>query len=171
MKYFKKLVLSLLFVLSAILVFSSTAYAYSGSYTYTEESTLSRVDLFNTNKLDGSDRNSFTYELPSLIINQNKMLNLYQFIDSIDVQFKLYNNNKIDFEVFTCNIYNNLEEYDYLKVFENIKPQYEFVTFETIGFNGIEDIKLTVLINFNIGGDEFSIPYVFDEFINVNEDY
>lgn len=99
------------------------------------------------------------------------MLNLYQFIDSIDVQFKLYNNNKIDFEVFTCNIYNNLEEYDYLKVFENIKPQYEFVTFETIGFNGIEDIKLTVLINFNIGGDEFSIPYVFDEFINVNEDY
>jgi hypothetical protein len=48
-------------------------------------------------------------------------------------------------------------------------PNKQFVTKEIITQNGIEDIKLTVIITFDIGENIFSIPYTFDDFIYVNE--
>jgi hypothetical protein len=135
------------------------------------ESTLDRYDLFNENSDDWTARDSFTYVLPTLTINQNKMVSLYQFINSIDVEFKLYDEDQINFEKVSVNIFNQHEEYTYLNVFESIMPQYQFVTDDGLGLNGIEEIKISVIIEFEISDVVFSIPYVFDDFVNVNQDF
>lgn len=134
------------------------------------QSTLERVDLFNESNDDWTSKDSFTYTLPLLTINQNKMVNLYQFITFIDVEFKLYDENEIDYHVETINIFNQDTEYKYLNVFENIMPDKQFVTNDGFGFNGVEQIKITIIIQFNVGGNIFNIPYVFDEYITVNQD-
>lgn len=137
------------------------------------ESTLPRVKLFNVDSDDWSTRDSFTYTLPLLSINQNKMVSLYQFISSIDVEFKLYDENEIDYYVEKINVFNQDETYTYLNVFENISPQVQYVTHDSniIDGDGIEKIKISIIIEFDINDVKFSIPYVFDEYVTVNQDY
>jgi len=130
---------------------------------------LERVDMFNYNNEDWSGRDGFTYSLPFVSFNQNKMVSLYQFITKIELEFKLYHSNKVDYQSEFYELYNNELQYKYLNVFENIMPNKQFVTNELITQNGIEDIKLTVIITFDIGENIFSIPYTFDDFIYVNE--
>ena len=130
---------------------------------------LERVDMFNYNNEDWSNRDGFTYTLPFVSFNQNKMVSLYQFITKIELEFKLYHSNKVDYQSEFYELYNNELQYKYLNVFENIMPNKQFVTKEIITQNGIEDIKLTVIITFDIGENIFSIPYTFDDFIYVNE--
>lgn len=129
-----------------------------------------RIDMFNYNDEDWTSRDSFTYTLPFVSFNQNKMVSLYQFIKTIEIEFKLYHSNQVDYQSEFYQLFSNENEYKYLNVFENIMPKKQFVTKEFIGFNGIEDIKLTVIITFSISGKEFAIPYTFDDFIYVNED-
>lgn len=45
---------------------------------------LERVDMFNYNNEDWSNRDGFTYTLPFVSFNQNKMVSLYQFITKIE---------------------------------------------------------------------------------------
>jgi len=131
---------------------------------------LERIDMFNYDNEDWSARDGFTYTLPFLSLNQNKMVSLYQFITKIEIEFKLYNSNKVDYQSEFYELFNQTNEYKYLNVFENIMPNKQFITKEFIGLNGIEDIKLTVIITFNINDNIFAIPYTFDDFIYVNED-
>jgi len=124
------------------------------------ESELERVDIFRDNEDDWSTRDSFTYTLPTLSINQNKMLSLIDYIENIDVRFYLYNNDQIEYEVFSKNIYNKNGSYEYLNVFENITPDYQFVTNQ---YNdGSEDIKISVIIQLNINDEIRTLHFTFD---------
>lgn len=138
-------------------------------YAY-DELDLIRIDLFNQELQDWSERDAFTYTLPYLSINPNKMVSLQQFINKITIEFKYYNSNQIDYYSDFYDLYIDGNEYNYLNVFENISTGNSYITKEIIGFNGIEDIKINLIIEFDIGGSVFSIPYTFDDFISVNED-
>ncbi|QWB95625.1 hypothetical protein KHQ89_06645 [Mycoplasmatota bacterium] len=138
-------------------------------YAY-DELDWNRIDLFNVDDEDWSERDAFTYTLPYLSINQNKMVSLQQFINKITIEFKYYHSNQIDYYSDFYELYTAGNEYKYLNVFENINTENSYVTNEFTGFNGIEDIKISLIIEFNIGGSVFSIPYTFDNFIPVNED-
>jgi hypothetical protein len=138
-------------------------------YAY-DELDWNRIDLFNVDDEDWSERDAFTYTLPYLSINQNKMVSLQQFINKITIEFKYYHSNQIDYYSDFYELYTAGNEYKYLNVFENINTENSYVTNEFVGFNGIEDIKISLIIEFNIGGSVFSIPYTFDNFVPVNED-
>lgn len=138
-------------------------------YAY-DELDWSRIDLFNADDEDWSERDAFTYTLPFLSINQNKMVSLQQFINKITIEFKYYHSNQIDYYSDFYELYTAGNEYKYLNVFENINTGNSYVTKELVGFNGIEDIKISLIIEFEIGGTVFSIPYTFDDYIPVNED-
>ena len=129
-----------------------------------------RIDLFNTDNDDSSSRDSLTYTIPYISINQNKMVSLYQFINKIDVEFKFYKNDQIEYETYKYELFNkiNKDEYQYLNVFNDVSPKVQFVTKETN--DGIEDIKINIIIEFEIGGSTFAIPYTFDSWLTVNQD-
>lgn len=129
-----------------------------------------RIDLFNIDNDDWSNRDSFTYTIPYISINQNKMVSLYQFINKIDVEFKFYKNDQIEYETYKYELFNkiNKDEYQYLNVFNDVSPKVQFVTKETN--DGIEDIKINIIIEFEIGGSTFAIPYTFDSWLTVNQD-
>jgi hypothetical protein len=129
------------------------------------EITLDRFDLFNDNNEDWSQRDSFTYTLPFLSINPSKMLSLSQFIDSIYLEFVFYKNDQTTYIKDTLLLYNNEIENDYLNFFENIMIEKQYVTNE---YNdGIEDIKINIIINYEINDEIHSIPYFLDYFIPV----
>lgn len=134
------------------------------------ECSFERMDLFNFDNDDWSNRDSFTYTIPYISINQNKMVSLYQFINKIDVEFKFYKNDQIQYETYKYELFNkdNKDEYEYLNVFNDVSPKVQFVTNEIN--DGIEDIKINIIIEFEIGGSTFSIPYTFDSWLNVNQD-
>lgn len=133
------------------------------------EINLQRIDVGNDKGDDWNSRESFTYTIPFLSINQNKMVSLKTYIESIDVIFKIYNSKKELFGDYTTEIYDKNNEYRYLNVFEQITPQYQFVTKEVD--DGIEDIKITVNISFKVSDQKFTIPYYFDEWVQVKQDY
>ncbi len=135
------------------------------------ECNLEKVDLFNNKGENWDKKDSFTYMLPYISINQNKMVSLYQFINKMTIEFKLYNNDKIEYYSEFYSFYIQESVYDYLNVFENISTQKQYVTNEFIGNNGIENIKVSIIIEFQIGGNTFSIPYTFDDYISVNQDF
>ena len=99
-----------------------------------------RIDLFNIDNYAWSNRDSFTDTIPYISIKQNKMVSLYQFINKIDVEFKFYKNDQIEYETYKYELFNkiNKDEYQYLNVFNDVSPKVQFVTKETN--DGIEDI-------------------------------
>jgi len=133
------------------------------------ECDLERKDINNKTDADWTSRDSFTYTLQYLSINQDKMVSLKNYINSIDVIFKLFLEDKKTYQDFPVEIYKTGNNYAYLNVFEDIMPSYQFVTKE---FNdGIEDIKISVHISFEVSEDKFTIPYYFDDWMTVNQDY
>lgn len=135
------------------------------------ECSFDRVDLFNESKEDWMKRDSFTYTIPYISINQNKMVSLYQFINKIEVEFKFYKNDQIQYEIYKYEVYNkmNKDKYEYLNVFNDVCPDVQFVTKEVD--DGIEDIKINIIIEFEIGGSIFSIPYTYDSWLKVNQNF
>lgn len=127
-----------------------------------------RKDLFNKANEDWSKRDSFTYTISYISINQNKMVSLHQFINSIVIEFNFYNKERIEHETHAYELYNKELDYDYLNVFYGVTPNVQFVTNEIN--DGIEDIKINIIIEFEIGGEVFSIPYTFDNWSDVKED-
>jgi len=127
-----------------------------------------RKDLFNKANEDWSKRDSFTYTISYISINQNKMVSLHQFINSIVIECNFYNKERIEHETHAYELYNKELDYDYLNVFYGVTPNVQFVTNEIN--DGIEDIKINIIIEFEIGGEVFSIPYTFDNWLDVKED-
>lgn len=128
------------------------------------------INLFYSDDNDWSNRDSFTYTILYISINQNKMVSLYQFINKIDVEFKFYKNDQIQYETYKYELFNKIskDEYQYLNVFNDVSPKVQFVTNEIN--DGIEDIKINIIIEFEIGGSTFAIPYTFDSWLTVNQD-
>lgn len=137
-------------------------------YNSGELSDIERIDLFKDEEDSWENRDSFTYTLPILTINQNKMLSLFQFINKIDVVFNLYNTDQIELFSYVENVYTVGDETDYLNVFQNITPGVQFVTKQIN--DGIEDIKISIVIELLINGSIHRLQYNFDDFITVNPD-
>ncbi|WP_168169795.1 hypothetical protein [Candidatus Izimaplasma sp. ZiA1] len=97
-------------------------------------------------------------------------MSLHQYINKITIEFKYCHSNKVDSYSSYKPIYIKGDDQDYLNIFVNIADNNEYVTNELVGFNGIEDIKISIIIEFEISGSTFLIPNTFDDFIPVNED-
>lgn len=74
------------------------------------ECSFERINLFYSDDNDWSNRDSFTYTILYISINQNKMVSLYQFINKIDVEFKFYKNDQIQYETYKYELFNKISK-------------------------------------------------------------
>ena len=114
-----------------------------------------RVDINNTNEEDWSKRDSFVYVINSFSINPNKVINLLENIESINVYCDFYIKKDISTFVelgdkaFAFNMRESIDELDFEVTKANVKSQYEYVTNELD--DGIEWVKIRVEIVYIIG--------------------
>lgn len=115
-----------------------------------------RVDINNINGEDWSKRDSFVYVINSFSINPNKVINLLENIESINVYCDFYIDKDISTFVelgdkaFAFNMRESIDELDFEVTKANIESQYEYVTSEGLN-DGIEWVKIRVEIVYIIG--------------------
>lgn len=115
-----------------------------------------RRDINNEKKENWDDKNSFSYTINSFSINSNKVINLLENIEGINVYCDFYDEQNIttiakieNDSYFTFNFIDNSKKKDLTLSLTNVNSKYEYVTSELN--NGIEWVKIRVEIIYKIG--------------------
>lgn len=134
-----------------------------------------RVDLFNVNNDDWTNRDSFGYTIEKVSINADKVMNLHGNIQSIIVYIDFYQSNDITTKV-------ELDDNQKYKIiiFEqntvnqsntilNQQSNNTYVT-NSFGNNGVNWAKLRIEISYKIDDLIFTSSILVDEWLTIKED-
>lgn len=137
-----------------------------------------RVELFNINNDDWSDRVSFGYTIEKISINADKIMNLYKNINSIIAYIDIYETNDITTRL-------DLDDGDAFKIiiFEedsnlisntviNAKSSKTYVTNASgiIPNNGVNYAKIRIEIRYKINDMIFSSSVLSNDWLIIKED-
>lgn len=137
-----------------------------------------RVDLFNTNKDDWSNRVSFGYTIEKITINADKIMNLYNNIESIIVYVDIYGSSDIttkvelsDEESFKIVMYESGTNI-LTNTLINSKSRNTYVTNAPglIPNNGVNHAKIRIEIKYKINDMYFHSTVLSNEWLTIKED-
>lgn len=136
-----------------------------------------RVDLFNINNQDWSNRVSFGYTIEKISINADKIMNLYNNIESIVVYIDIYESiditSKVDLsdeDAFRIVIFEHSDNHITNTVI-NASSQKKYVTNAPGVFsnNGVNFAKLRLEIKYKINEMLFSSTVLSNEWLSIRE--